>query len=186
MMTQKQIWSQDKYNQAWLFAATAHQMQKIPGSYLPYITHVASVAMEVMVALSVETVSQPDLALQCALLHDVIEDTEITYQQVADTFGEAVAQGVLALTKNESLPDKPSQMKDSLNRIQEQPTEVWLVKLADRINNLATPPHYWTKDKIKKYWLEAQLIKEMLGTASLFLTIRLNKKMNDYRTFFDE
>jgi (p)ppGpp synthase/HD superfamily hydrolase len=43
------------------------------------------------------TYTNADLAIQCALLHDVIEDTPTTCQEVEQQFGAAVAKGVLAL-----------------------------------------------------------------------------------------
>jgi len=72
-------WSQDKYITAYKFAAEAHNGQLVPGTTLPYIMHVSFVAMEITAALSVEQVDKPDLAVQCALLHDTIEDTDVTY-----------------------------------------------------------------------------------------------------------
>ncbi|MBN2088058.1 bifunctional (p)ppGpp synthetase/guanosine-3',5'-bis(diphosphate) 3'-pyrophosphohydrolase [candidate division KSB1 bacterium] len=175
-------WSQDAYIHALRFAATAHQGQKYPGTDLPYLMHLNFVSMEVMAALSVETANNPDLAVQCAILHDVLEDTQMTYHQLATEFGEKVAQGVKALTKDPSLP-KPLQMVDSLKRIQVQPFEIWMVKLADRISNLQTPPSYWTNEKIIQYREEAILIYESLKTGSTYLANRLMDKMEKYREF---
>jgi (p)ppGpp synthase/HD superfamily hydrolase len=79
--------------------------------------------MEVMAALECESDRNGNLAIQCALLHDVIEDTDITFERVDAEFGAEVAAGVLALTKN-SMLDKIVQMEDSLRRIQKQPYEV--------------------------------------------------------------
>jgi (p)ppGpp synthase/HD superfamily hydrolase len=101
---------------------------------------------------------------------------------VETTFGSSVAQGVLALTKNESLP-KEQRMRDSLERIKQQPHEVWLVKLADRIANLAPPPHYWNKDKIKRYREEAIEIHQMLHGASVCLSQRLGSKIDEYEMY---
>jgi (p)ppGpp synthase/HD superfamily hydrolase len=172
-------WSQDNYITAFQFAAEAHQGQKIPGSELPYITHISLVTMEVIAALQAEDGVDGNLAVQCALLHDTIEDTAVTFEIVRQEFGEAVAQGVQALTKNASLP-KPEAMADSLRRIQEQPKAVWMVKLADRITNLLPPPHYWTKEKIAFYQQEARQIHTALGGASPFLAARLAAKIEDY------
>ncbi|MBU1098926.1 MAG: HD domain-containing protein [Bacteroidetes bacterium] len=176
------IFNQDKYNKAWKFAAIAHQKvnQTVPGTDLPYILHVGSVAMEVIAALSIEQLDNPDLAVQCALLHDVIEDTEATYDDVLDSFGKDVADGVNALSKDDKLPDKPARMKDSLKRIKEQPKEVWMVKMADRITNLQPPPAHWNEDKINNYREEARLIYDELKEGSECLAERLFQKINKY------
>jgi (p)ppGpp synthase/HD superfamily hydrolase len=67
------------YDAAWHFAAKAHRDQKLPGSNLPYLAHIGWVVGEILIALLHESVSDPALAVQCAILHDVIEDTAIGY-----------------------------------------------------------------------------------------------------------
>lgn len=182
MMDMRRHWSQDGYVRAYRFAAQAHLGQTVPGTDLLYIMHLSFVSMEVMAALSVEEGHDEDLAVQCALLHDVIEDTEVTYKQVAAGFGQPVADGVLALTKDVTLP-KHRQMEDSLGRIQQRPYEVWMVKLADRIANLQPPPAYWTLERIAGYREEAGRIYEALQEASPLLAARLLGKMEEYKAF---
>lgn len=169
---------QDVYFKAVLFAARAHQGQTIPGSDLPYIIHPSLVCMELMAAL--EETHDQDLAVQCALLHDVIEDTGTTYEQVREEFGIGVADGVLALTKNTSIP-KNQRMEDSLQRIRLQPREVWMVKLADRITNLQSPfPTYWTKERFVEYGSEALRIHSALKESNQILSGRLLAKIQNY------
>jgi (p)ppGpp synthase/HD superfamily hydrolase len=175
-------WDQDGYIKACRFAAQVHRWQKVPGSNLPYIVHLNLVSMEVMGAIAVSEVHEPDLAVQCALLHDVLEDTWIKYEKIAEEFGEGVAQGVLALSVNRKLP-KPERMADSLRRIRMQPREIWMVKLADRITNLQPPPRHWKKPKIGEYHREAQVILRELGEASPFLAERLGVKIGEYAAF---
>ena len=176
-------WSQDIYMHAWHFAADAHRGQTVPGTARPYIVHIGNVAMEIMAALSATHVEQPDLAIQCALLHDVIEDTVVAYQQVAEALGVPVADGVLALSKDQTLPDKRTQMVDSLARIQQQPAAVWMVKLADRIVNLQPPPRHWDVDKMRNYRGEAIMIHDTLHAASSFLAARLLMKIDEYQAY---
>lgn len=94
------------------------------------------------------------------MLHDVIEDTETSYDDLEKQFGTDVALGVLALTKDINLPSKEEQMIDTLDRIRKQPVEIRMVKMADRITNLQPPPHYWSGEKIQNYRKEARLILE--------------------------
>lgn len=152
---------------------------------LPYTTHIGSVAMEVIAALTIETIPTPDLAVQCALLHDVLEDTAVTYDQLQTEFGAAVAAGVLALSKDPNLPTS-RQMADSLARIQRQPSAVWVVKLADRISNLQSPPAHWSPAKIRGYREEALKIHQALHLASPLLADRLATKIEAYRAFCPE
>jgi (p)ppGpp synthase/HD superfamily hydrolase len=175
-------WSPDRYTRAYWFAAQAHQGHTVKGSDLPYIVHPSLVCMEVIAALRIETGRDENLAVQCALLHDVIEDSDVTYEQLRDHFGQGVADGVLALSKDETLPDD-QQLVDSLHRITQQPPEIGMVKLADRISNLRPPPTTWTPAKIRSYWEDAQLIHRMIQPASPILATRLAEKIQQYEAF---
>ncbi|MDX1959830.1 MAG: HD domain-containing protein [Leptospiraceae bacterium] len=164
------------------FAAFAHGEQKFPGKQYSYIVHIAEVAAETMNIIFREEVSNPTLSIQCAILHDTLEDTNITYEEVLNKFGLEVANGVKALTKNLSL-EKNLQMQDSLDRLKLEPKEVQLVKLADRITNLQEPPNYWTKEKIKQYNDEAKLIYETLKSSSKYGSNRLKQKIEEYKKY---
>jgi (p)ppGpp synthase/HD superfamily hydrolase len=174
------MFSPDRYVDAMRFAAAKHNAQKEPGHDLPYLVHVVSVAAEVIAGLAQTPVANPDLAVTCALLHDTVEDTGTSLDEIRGRYGDAVAAGVAALTKNEQLP-KAEQMADSLRRIREQPPEIAIVKLGDRITNMSAPPHYWTKEKCTAYRTEAGLIADQLGYASPALEARLRAKMEAYK-----
>ncbi len=173
-------WSQDDYIQAYRFAADRHQGQQYPGTNLPYIMHLSFVCMEVIAALRVSSVTPETIAVQCALLHDVLEDTATTDSEVVQAFGAAVADGVMALTKSATLP-KSQQMADSLRRLQQQPAAVQMVKLADRITNLQAPPPHWSLDKIAAYRQEAIAIHQTLQDAHPYLADRLAQKVITYQ-----
>ena len=174
------MFSSERYVAALRFAAERHAGQRVLGTDLPYLVHVASVAAEVIAALA--GAAEPDLAVACALLHDTLEDTATTREEVARAFGKPVAAGVQALTKDASLP-KPERMPDSLRRILAQPREIAMVKLADRITNLAPPPPDWTRDKCRAYRLEAIAIADALGAASPALHDRLRARIAAYGTY---
>ncbi|MDM8555178.1 HD domain-containing protein [Desulfococcaceae bacterium HSG7] len=175
------IWNQDNFIKAWNFASQAHKGQFIPGADIPYINHIGNVVMEVMAVIAQDlNIENPDLLVQCALLHDVIEDTGNSYKTIKEIFGVEVADGVSALSKDANLPSKAEQMQDSIARIRKQPKEIWMVKLADRITNLQPPPKHWNKAKVKNYRNEAVLILEKLGEANPYLAQRLKKKIAEY------
>lgn len=182
------MWNPEIYQQAWEYASLKHQGQTygspFKGKRVPYNTHIGSVAHEIIHAHFHSPIPNINLSLQCALLHDVVEDTNTSIDEIEKLFGKEVANGVLALTKNESLDSKELQMKDSLERILQQPKEIWCVKLADRICNLYAPPHYWKLEKRIKYQEEAQTILNSLKGAHPFLEKRLIEKINTYQDFF--
>lgn len=177
------MFNNDLIQRAWNFASEKHRDQKVPGTELSYLNHVGNVTLEVMSGAYSDMGLDVGLSLTCAILHDTIEDTDATYDEIRSIFGVGTADGVLALTKDNTLPDKMAQMKDSLMRIKTQPKEVWIVKLADRITNLQTPPAYWSIDKIKSYKAEAELILTELRPSSVLLGNRLADKINNYMQY---
>ncbi len=173
----------DLISTAWWFAAEAHGDQLVPGTDLPYMTHIGNVMLEVNAAVENSYVELPDLAVLCAILHDVIEDTPVAVDNVEALFGPQITAGVLALTKDKSMPTKQEQMVDSLTRIQKQPHAVWCVKMADRISNLRKPPAHWSVEKALGYQTEAQMIYDALHPANDYLAERLADKIDRYEKY---
>lgn len=173
-------WDPEYFVQAVNFASRHHAGQMVPGTQEPYLRHLATVASEVMWAISVRgDVERPNLAVVCAILHDCLEDTDCSLEELEATFGLDVSAGVAALTKNPQAGDKGAQMLDSLARIQQQPHEIWMVKLADRITNLQPPPSHWDEAKIGRYRSEARLIHTQLQSACPVLGARLALKIEN-------
>lgn len=178
------MWKPELYQRAICFAGEAHAQQLFPGTRANYVVHLAEVAMEILYAWQLAPGNwDVNLAMQCALLHDTLEDTEIGYDTLANRFGDTVAQGVLALSKNKHLP-KSEQMMDSLLRIRGcGQAEIAMVKLADRITNLQSPPNHWSQAKIAAYADEAGVILDQLGGYSACLGQRLREKISEYQRF---
>ena len=176
------MWNQEKYQKAIAFAGYAHRNQLVPGKEYNYVVHISNVAAEISRLIIVEKIGDEDLAIQCALLHDVIEDTDTAIEDIKNKFGANVLNGVLALTKNEKI-NKENRMKDSLKRIKEQGKEIACVKIADRITNLQKPPEHWNKEKIKKYMDESIVIYNELKGYSEFLGNRLKEKIKEYEKY---
>jgi (p)ppGpp synthase/HD superfamily hydrolase len=177
---------QSIYQQTIKFAASKHSKKNhmIPGTNLPYVVHLSNVAMEILTAYQNAADFKLDLALKLALLHDTLEDTSATFDEISKEFGIDIAKGVSALTKNETLP-KSEKMLDSLNRIKALPKEVWAVKLADRITNLQEPPKHWDTLKKEHYRNEAIQILEFLKGGNPFLEERLIKKIAEYQSYIN-
>lgn len=177
---------QHLYQEALKFASGKHleKGNKVPGTNLPYDVHISCVAMEILIAGHNTPGFDIAFAVQVALLHDTIEDTATDFDEIESTFGIEVATAVSALSKNTDLP-KSRQMQDSLKRIMELPSEVWAVKLADRITNLQPPPSKWDNAKKIKYRMEAQLILDSLGSGNDYLAARLATKIKEYGIFLE-
>lgn len=175
--------TQEIYQNAIKFAGEKHKNQKVPGTEANYLLHISNVAMEIILAHKMNNNFDINYAVQLALLHDTLEDTQTKFEELVGEFGKEVALGVQALTKNENLDSKKEKIIDSLNRINQLEKEVGIVKLADRITNLQEPPEHWKKDKIQNYLKEAKLINEMLNDKNEYLNNRLQTKINEYKKY---
>ena len=174
--------TQTLYQSAIKFAAEKHLGQTVPGTNLPYVVHLSSVAMEVIIASFNTDNFNLGLAVQAALLHDTIEDTLTDFAELESKFGIEVATAVSALTKNNDLPKEQS-MADSLARIKDLQSEVWAVKLADRITNLQPPPAHWNNERKIAYREEARLILNELKKGNEYLARRLENKIEKYQIY---
>lgn len=173
---------QSAYQKAIRFAGERHEDQKMPASRASYLVHLSNVAMEVILAAQQTDDFDLEFTVQVALLHDVLEDTPTSFEEVADQFTQEIAEAVLALSKNEELPSD-IQIPDSLMRIKSLRKEVWAVKLADRISNMQEPPSTWNLEKKKHYRQAAKLILQELQGGNAYLESRLEDLISGYRVF---
>jgi guanosine-3',5'-bis(diphosphate) 3'-pyrophosphohydrolase len=125
-----------RLKQAYLVARDAHEGQT-RSSGEPYITHPVAVACILAeMKLDHET-------LMAALLHDVIEDTPATYQDMEQLFGKSVAELVEGVSKLDKLKfrDKKEAQAENFRKMimaMVQDIRVILIKLADRTHNMRT------------------------------------------------
>jgi len=168
------------YQKAIKYAGERHQAQRVPDSSANYLLHLSNVAMEVIVAYMHQPNFDINLAVELAFLHDTLEDTPTTYEELKKQFNEHVAIGVKALTKDNKLPTKKSKMEDSLTRIKASYKEAAIVKLADRITNLQPPPKSWSEKKIISYKEEAKFIALNLKGHNFYLDKRIALEIDNY------
>ncbi len=121
---------------AYILAKSAHGNQK-RHSGDPYFSHPVAVA-EILTDLKLDQES-----IITALLHDVVEDTEVTLEEIEKDFGEEIAKlvdGVTKLGKIESIPanDRVAENFRKLAMAMSEDIRVLLVKLADRLHNMRT------------------------------------------------
>ena len=169
-----------------VFAAEKHadKNQFVPGTSIPYVVHLSNVIMEVILAEKMTHLFNLKLAVQAAILHDTLEDTDTTDIELEENFDMAVSECVKALTKDLGLP-KDRQMADSLRRIKKMPLEIWAVKLADRITNLQPPPSHWDNRKKIEYQEKARVILAELKNGNNYLAKRLETKIEEYKIYIN-
>lgn len=120
---------------AFELAAKAHQEQRRKSGE-PYILHPIEVAR-----ICVEEIGLGPTAVISALLHDVVEDTDVSLKEIHDQFGSRVALIVDGLTKLDGLHDSESPQAENLTKVLRTmlaDVRVVLIKMADRLHNLRT------------------------------------------------
>jgi (p)ppGpp synthase/HD superfamily hydrolase len=128
---------------AFTFAAERHAHQRRKGADRePYINHLAEVADLVATA----TGGADPVLVVAAILHDSIEDTATTYDEIQTRFGRAVADLVLAVTDDKRLP-KQERKRLQIAKAANGSTGAKIIKLADKTSNLrslaGSPPLDW-------------------------------------------
>ncbi len=140
-----------KLLQAARFAAVKHTDQKRKGNdAAPYINHPLEVAN---LLASVGKVEDYDVLI-AAILHDTVEDTETTKEEIEKLFGENVAKMVLEVTDDKSLP-KAVRKQLQIEHAPHLSDGAKQVKLADKISNirdvLENPPDGWSDERRREY-----------------------------------
>lgn len=140
-----------KFIEAASFAAKRHSGQKRKGADgEPYINHPLEVAN---LLANVGKIEDYDVLI-AALLHDTIEDTGTTKEEIAQKFGENVCQMVLEVTDDKSLP-KPARKQLQIEHAPHLSPGAKLIKLGDKISNITdilnNPPHDWTLQRKREY-----------------------------------
>lgn len=124
-----------RIEQAIRAAAVLHQEQKRRGKVpLPYITHLAAVAW------LVADYSNNEDVVVAAWLHDTIEDTEYTADEIEEDFGEKVRKIVETVTEPKEIDGKKLKWKEKkvayLNQLKTGPDAALLIAAADKIHNM--------------------------------------------------
>ena len=149
------------------FAADRHRLQRRKDADAsPYINH--PLALADILAREGGVVDAKVIA--AALLHDTVEDTDTSIDELAVRFGQDVAAIVAEVTDDKSLP------KDERKRLQvikasSKSPEAKLVKLADKIANLrdlaACPPADWSEKRKADYFQWAsEVVSGLRGTSA--------------------
>lgn len=150
------------------FAEHKHRFQsRKDAGKTPYIKHL----VDVFAILALEADIQDHTILCAALLHDTIEDTDTTTEELRVIFGDQITQIVADMTDDKSLP-KQTRKELQIAHASHICYEAKLVKLADKIANIRelqiSPPPHWEEERITNYFLWAgRVVDQIRGTHPL-------------------
>jgi guanosine-3',5'-bis(diphosphate) 3'-pyrophosphohydrolase len=148
------------------FAAQKHCDQRRKGTAKrPYINHCIEVAS--LIANVGRVID--DSILVAALLHDTVEDTSTSRDEIAAQFGLTVADLVMEVSDDKSLPKQ--ERKDL--QVQHAPNYsagAKIIKIADKISNVreigADPPKKWKKKRRRQYFDWAESVVDGMGEVN--------------------
>ena len=166
----------DMVEKAIIFAAKAHDHQKRKGTDIPYITHPIAVGM----LLQKEKCSEE--VIVAGILHDTIEDTETTFEDLTEVFGLRVANLVQAASeKDKSLPWEVRKQQ-TIDGVKDATLEELQVIVADKYHNLKSIQsdlellgdliwQRFNRGKRDQHWYYASIVKALSPRKKEFRVI---------------
>ena len=159
----KEVAEQDKHNflsllfKALAFSAEKHTKQRRKDiEESPYINHPIALANILAQRWVID-----ENVLCAAILHDTLEDTETTADELRKHFGEKITSIVLEVSDDKNL-DKEVRKQLQIDHAASISQEAKLVKLADKIANITdiinTPPINWSKERKQDYFAWAKAV----------------------------
>ena len=147
------------------FAALKHRLQKRKDAEAsPYINHPLALARVLRIEAGIADVD----VLVSAILHDTVEDTETSVEELEREFGKVVAGIVAEVTDDKRLP-KPERKRLQVEHAPHISSQAKLVKLADKICNLRdvvdAPPAHWPLERRRAYFEWAKAVIDGLRGA---------------------
>ena len=145
------------------FAADKHRKQRRKNvEASPYINHPISLA-----DILCNEAHVTDVNVICgALLHDTVEDTETTEEELTIEFGQQISNIVMDVTDDKSIEDKQRRKQLQIEHAAHISDQAKLVKLADKISNLRDvandPPADWDLERRREYFDWAKRVIDQL------------------------
>lgn len=161
--------------EALIFAAERHRDQRRKNvDAFPYINHPIALAH---LLIHEGGISDP-IVICSALLHDTIEDTETSAEEIESRFGPAICKVVLEVTDDKRL-SKSERKRLQIERSSDLSRHAKLVKLADKICNLSdmadAPPAGWSLERRQEYFDWAKAVVDGLRGVNRLLEMAFDR-----------
>ena len=163
--------SSQKLLYALQFAANAHKAQRRKYDGSPYINHLIEVAN---LLASKENIADSDVLI-ASLLHDILEDTPVSHEELTELFGRKVADLVSELTDDKTLTLQERRDKQ-IRELPAKSIEYKAIKLADHCSNISAIPESWEPERVKAYREWSWSIAELCVDACTHLEKEYKKR----------
>lgn len=154
------------------YAFTKYGDKKRISGDIPYVIHPVRVTMILKAAGFIEF--ENESLISAALFHDLLEDTDLSFEDLKKDFGNEIATIVWELTKPENITKK-----DWLHSFENVSKEAKVIKMADRLDNLMDMRLTgWTAERQKDYAKQGLIILEKCGEANPGLALKLKETID--------
>lgn len=99
----------------------------------------------VMVGNMLKNINSSEVIVNTGYLHDIIEDTSYTYEDIANKFGKQLADNVSKLSEDKTITDYKERKQEFINRLKNYDSDLLLVELADKLQNLVSDYELFSK-----------------------------------------
>lgn len=151
-----------KYVKAAIFAAEKHKGQKRKSDDSPYINHPLGVAHILNDEGGVTEIE----VLQAAVLHDTVEDTDCTLDEIEANFGARV-RGIVGEVSDDKSLNKGARKRAQIEHAAGKSRGAKLVKLADKLHNFRDlqkrPPAGWSTERVQGYFVWGRAVLAEFG-----------------------
>jgi len=170
-----------RINKAITVATTAHRNQFRKGTDIPYITHPFAVGM--LLAQS----QSDDNVIIAGILHDTVEDTSVTLEEIRALFGDEVATIVAGCSEPDKSLTWEERKKHTIAELRNAPLEVQLVACADKLHNVTSMLedhtqigdalwYRFNRGRDKQQWYFNELVKQLenseIGNHDLYIGLK--------------
>ena len=99
----------------------------------------------VMVGNMLKNINSSEVIVNTGYLHDIIEDTSYTYEDIANKFGKQLADNVSKLSEDKTITNYKERKQEFINRLKNYDSDLLLVELADKLQNLVSDYELFSK-----------------------------------------
>ncbi|MCM3476601.1 MULTISPECIES: HD domain-containing protein [Bacillaceae] len=157
-------------------AAKAHDHQYRKGTNLPYISHPYTVGVLLL------TFGYAEEVVAAGILHDTVEDTDLTLDDIKKDFGERIADIVRGASEKDKSLSWEERKQATIDHLATEPRDVCLIVCADKLHNLTTIKRELEREG-EKVWTRFKRGREKQAWYYREVVHKLENKIANERIF---
>ena len=132
----------------------------------------------VMVGNMLKNINSSEVIVNTGYLHDIIEDTSYTYEDIANKFGKQLADNVSKLSEDKTITNYKERKQEFINRLKNYDSDLLLVELADKLQNLVSDYELFSKQGKESLPTEGKIYSQIKWFYTSLKDL-FNEKLNN-------